>query len=50
MQKNEDPVLNRDEMQDFYISFEIVVKDSGAGISRENLGKLFHNFSKLADS
>jgi hypothetical protein len=35
---------------DFYISFEIVVKDSGIGISKENIGKLFHNFSKLADT
>ena len=37
-------------MLDFYISFEIVVKDSGIGISKENIGKLFHNFSKLADT
>jgi len=26
------------------------VKDSGAGISQENIGKLFHNFSKLSDT
>jgi len=28
----------------------MIVKDSGIGIEKENLGKLFHNFSKLADS
>ena len=37
-------------MQDFYITYEIVVKDSGLGISQENLDKIFHNFSKLKDS
>ena len=29
--------------------FEIHIKDSGRGIEKENLGKLFLNFSKLAD-
>jgi signal transduction histidine kinase len=28
----------------------MIIKDSGIGIEKENLGKLFHNFSKLADS
>jgi signal transduction histidine kinase len=37
-------------LQDYYISFEIVVKDQGIGISKENIGKLFLNFSKLADT
>lgn len=37
-------------MQDYYISFEIIVKDTGIGISKENIGKIFHNFSKLADT
>ena len=26
------------------------MKDSGIGIAKENIGKLFHNFSKLADT
>ena len=30
----EDLEINRNELQEFYISFEIVVKDSGAGISQ----------------
>lgn len=32
-----------------YIKFEIRVKDSGVGISPENLDKLFMNFSKLEE-
>ena len=30
-----------------YIDFEIRIKDSGVGISKENISKLFMNFSKL---
>ncbi len=30
-----------------YIDFEIRIIDSGVGISKENLGKLFMNFSRL---
>jgi signal transduction histidine kinase len=26
------------------------VKDSGIGIAKENIGKLFHNFCKLVDT
>ena len=33
----------------YYVSFEIRIQDSGRGISKENIGKLFLNFSKLAD-
>lgn len=32
-----------------YINFKIKIKDSGPGISDENIGKLFVNFSKLED-
>jgi signal transduction histidine kinase len=32
-----------------YVSFQIRIKDSGRGIEKENLNKLFLNFSKLAD-
>jgi len=32
-----------------YINFEIRIKDSGCGISKENLSKLFLNFSRLED-
>lgn len=27
-----------------------MIKDNGVGIAKENLDKLFHNFSKLADT
>ena len=30
-----------------YIDFEIRIQDSGCGISKDNLSKLFMNFSKL---
>ena len=30
-----------------YINFEIKIKDSGCGISKENISKLFMNFGKL---
>ena len=43
IQNEEDPLL------DFYVSFQIIIKDSGQGILKEDLGKLFHNFNKLAD-
>ena len=33
----------------YMLSFEIRIKDSGRGISKENQDKLFLNFSKLAD-
>jgi signal transduction histidine kinase len=32
-----------------YIKFEIRIKDSGVGIAKENLSKLFLNFSRLED-
>ena len=32
-----------------YIKFEIRIKDSGVGISEENLSKLFMNFGKLEE-
>ena len=32
-----------------FINFEIRITDSGCGISKENLGKLFLNFSRLED-
>jgi signal transduction histidine kinase len=32
-----------------YIDFEIRIKDSGMGISEENIGKLFLNFSRLQE-
>jgi signal transduction histidine kinase len=34
----------------YYISFEIAIKDSGVGIEKENICKLFHNFGKLEDT
>lgn len=37
----------RRKNQEKYIRFEIRIKDSGVGISPENIGKLFMNFSKL---
>ncbi len=43
-------VQNEENVEEFYVSFKIIIKDSGIGIVKENLGKLFHNFSKLADS
>ena len=33
-----------------FFTFEIKIKDSGMGIAKENLGKLFHNFGKLEDT
>ncbi len=34
----------------YNFSFEIGIKDSGVGIEQHNICKLFHNFSKLADT
>ena len=36
-------------MQEYYISFQMRISDSGMGISQENINKLFLNFGKLAD-
>lgn len=36
-------------MKQKYIDFEIRIQDSGIGISKENLPKLFMNFSKLEE-
>ena len=38
------------DFEEYYISYQIRIKDSGAGISKENIGKLFLNFGKLADT
>jgi signal transduction histidine kinase len=38
-----------EEGQKKYINFEIRIKDSGCGISKENLGKLFLNFGRLEE-
>ena len=35
--------------QEYYLSFQMRIKDSGMGIKRENINKLFLNFGKLAD-
>ena len=50
IQINSDQNLNLDEEIKKNIKLEISIQDTGAGISKENLGKLFHNFSKLKDS
>jgi CheY-like chemotaxis protein len=34
---------------DAFVTYEIRIKDSGCGISPENIGKLFMNFSRLAE-
>lgn len=41
--------LKDEEGQRKYINFEIRIKDSGCGISKENLGKLFLNFGRLEE-
>jgi two-component system phosphate regulon sensor histidine kinase PhoR len=38
-----------DKFQEYYVSFQMRIKDSGMGISQENINKLFLNFGKLAD-
>ena len=48
-QKNMNNKINFNKDEYYYISFEIRIKDSGKGISKENHNKLFINFSKLAD-
>ena len=37
----------KQENQEKYLKFELRIKDSGVGISPENLSKLFMNFGKL---
>ena len=41
---------NIEESQDYFVSFEIYIKDSGLGIKKEDINKLFLNFGKLADN
>ena len=43
------PTLDFETGKRKYINFEIRIKDSGCGISKENLSKLFLNFSRLED-
>lgn len=45
----ENVIMGSKVMDKYYVSFEILIKDSGLGISKKNQGKLFLNFSKLAD-
>ena len=53
MSENQDQKFSENEEDDgyeeYYISFQMRIRDSGMGISRENIGKLFLNFGKLAD-
>lgn len=53
MSENQDQQFSENEEDDgyeeYYISFQMRIRDSGMGISRENIGKLFLNFGKLAD-
>ena len=46
-QINSDQNLNQDEEIKKNIMLEISIQDTGAGISKENLGKLFTDFAKL---
>jgi two-component system phosphate regulon sensor histidine kinase PhoR len=41
--------IEDDKFQEYYVSFKMRIKDSGMGISQENINKLFLNFGKLAD-
>ena len=34
---------------EYYISFDLTIQDFGMGISKEKIGKLFFNFSKLEE-
>ena len=43
-------LIEEDKLTDYYISYEIEIKDSGIGILKENLNKIFYDFSKLANS
>jgi signal transduction histidine kinase len=36
-------------MRQYYIEFEIHIVDTGCGISKENIPKLFMNFSRLEE-
>jgi len=36
-------------MRMYYIEFEIHISDTGCGISKENIPKLFMNFSRLEE-
>ena len=38
------------EEAEVYVNLQISIIDTGIGISKENLGKLFHDFGKLNDS
>ena len=53
MSENNDQQISENEIDDgyeeYYISFQMRIRDTGMGISRENIGKLFLNFGKLAD-
>lgn len=40
---------NVEHEEQYFVSYEILIKDSGLGIKKEDLGKLFLNFGKLAD-
>jgi len=39
----------RESKKTCYLSFEIMIRDNGLGISEEGLGKLFLNFSSLKE-
>ena len=53
MSENNDQQISEnvidDGYEEYYISFQMRIRDTGMGISRENIGKLFLNFGKLAD-
>ena len=38
-----------EKLDHYYISFQIRIRDTGPGIAKEDIKKLFINFSKLAD-
>jgi signal transduction histidine kinase len=44
------PQFEFEEMVKQYITFEINIIDTGTGISKDGLSKLFLNFSKLAEN
>ena len=39
-----------DNKSTHYVNFDIIIQDFGAGMSSENLGKLFLDFNKLEDT
>ncbi len=45
----EDALKHYNKPVEKYIKFEIRIIDSGYGISKENIPKLFMNFGKLAE-